>query len=124
VELQRGITQSLVPRGASAAFDTEGTLTPPVFDDAPAAFKEAVRRHDIARVAALARRRDALTLVNLFSRVSEAERLLLYDRLNELVPAPPSVTRESMRWWTPGATDAWWPPVLKASGVEAIKKKR
>jgi hypothetical protein len=124
VKLARGVAQSLVPRGASASFDTEGTLTPPVFDDASAAFKEAVRRHDIARAAALARTRDAYTLLNLFSRATEDERLLLYDRLSQLVPPPPSIARESMRWWSPRVTDAWWPTVLKASGVEAIKKKK
>jgi len=124
VELGDGFVQSLVPRGASASFDAAGRLTPPVFDDASPAFKEAVRRHDIARVAALARLRDALTLLNLFSRASEEERLMIYDRLAALVPPPPSITRESMRWWTPRVTDAWWPPVLRASGVDAIKKKK
>jgi len=123
VDLTRGWTQSLVPRGASATFDKDGTLSPPVFDDASAAFKDAVRRHDVARIAALARQRDALTLLNLFSRTSEEERLMIYDRLAQLVPPPPSIARDSMRWWSPGVTDAWWPPVLKASGVESIKKK-
>jgi hypothetical protein len=124
VDLTRGWTQSLVPRGASATFDAEGNLTVPVFDDAAPAFKEAVRRRDIARIAALARTRDALTLLNLFSRLGEEERLIVYDRLAQLVPPPPPITRESMRWWTPRATEPWWAPVLKASGVESIKKKK
>lgn len=124
VALARGWTQSLVPRGASATFDAQGALTPPVFDDAPAAFKDAVRRHDVARIVALARRRDALTLISLFSRTNEEERLLVYDRLAQLVPPPPSIPRESMRWWTPDVTDAWWPAVRQASGVSAIKKKK
>src|SRR5437764_316199 len=122
VALTRGWTQSLVPRGASATFDAEGMLTPPVFDDAPVAFKEAVRRHDIAQIVALARPRDALTLLNLFSRTNDEERLLVYDRLAQLVPPPAEITRQSMRWWSPGVTDAWWAPVRKASGVNAIKK--
>ena len=124
VELARGFTESLVPRGASANVDAEGNLTPPVFDDAPAEFKEAVRRHDIARVAALARTRDALTLLNLFRRTTEDERLIVYDRLAQLVPPPPPITRDSMRWWTPGVTNAWWAPVMNASGVNALKKKK
>ena len=124
VELARGETESLVPRGASASFDAEGNLTPPVFDDASAEFKEALRRHDIARVVALARTRDAFTLLNLFRRTTEEERLIIYDRLAQLVPPPPPITRDSMRWWTPGVTNAWWAPVMKASGVEGLKKKR
>jgi len=124
VQLSRGWTQSLVPRGASARFDAEGTLTPPVFDDAFPEFKDAVRRNDVPRIVALARPRDALTLLNLFSRTSEEERLLVYDRLAELVPPSAPIARQSMRWWTPGLTDAWWPPVLRASGVDAIKKKK
>ena len=124
VELGDGWVQSLVPRGASASFDAEGNLTAPVFDDAPIAFKEAVRRHDIARVVALARTRDAFTLLNLFRRTTEEERLIVYDRLAQLFPPPPPITRESMRWWTPGVTNAWWAPVMKASGVEGLKKKK
>jgi hypothetical protein len=124
VALTRGWTQSLVPRGASATFDAEGTLAPPVFDDASPEFKEAVRRHNIARVVALARTRDALTLINLFSRTTEEERLLVYDRLAQLVPPPAPIPRESMRWWTPGTTNEWWPAVLRASGVEALRKKK
>jgi hypothetical protein len=124
VELARDWTESLVPRGASAAFDAAGTLTPPVFDDASPELKDAVRRHDVARIAATARPRDALTLLNLFSRTTEEERLLVYDRLAQLVPPPAPIPRESMRWWTPGTTNEWWPAVLRASGVEAIRKKK
>lgn len=124
VELGDGFVQSLVPRGASATFDAAGALSPPVFDDASPAFKDALRRHAIPAALAAARPRDALTLLNLFSRTSEEERLLVYDRLAQLVPPPPSITRESMRWWTPGITGDWWAPVMKASGVEALKKKK
>jgi hypothetical protein len=118
VELGDGFVQSLVPRGASATFDAEGNLSPPVFDDASAEFKDAVRRRDIPRVTATARPRDALTLLNLRGHVTDDERMMLFDKLAQLVPPPPSITRESTRW------DAWWPAVLKASGVESIKKKK
>jgi len=124
VELGDGFVQSLVPRGASATFDAAGSLSPAVFDDASPAFKEAIRRHDIPRAAALARTRDEFTLLNLFRRTTEEERFIVYDRLAQLVPPPPSITRESVRWWTPGSTGDWWAPVMKASGIEAIKKKR
>ena len=124
VNLTRGWRQSLVPRGASATFNAEGTLTPPVFDDAPAEFRDAVRRNDVAHAVALARPRDALTLLNLFRwSTTEEERLLVYDRLAQFVPPPPSIERESVRWWMPGTTEAWWQPVFAASGLQAIKKK-
>ena len=47
-----------------------------------------------------------------------------YDRLNQLVPAPVTVPRDAVRSWTPSVTEPWWPPVLQASGVSAIKKKK
>jgi len=49
---------------------------------------------------------------------------MVYDRLNQLVPAPPSVTRDAIRNWEFLTVDPWWSDVLKASGVNAIKKKK
>src|SRR5262249_27753346 len=78
VGLTRSGRQSLVPERASALFDREGRLMPPVFDDAPSGFFEAVREFaldassserreaSVSAILALARRRDALTLLNLF----------------------------------------------------------
>jgi hypothetical protein len=133
VGLTRYGRQSLVPERASASFDREGNLMPPVFDDAPAGFLDAVREFSLGEPAAtrdaalaaileLARRRDALTLLNLFPIASPEERLRVYDRLNALVPAPAAVTREAVENWRIGTTDAWWRPVFEASGVRAIKK--
>lgn len=121
VELQYGFIQSLVPANAHANIDADGNLSAPVFDDAP--FTAADSLDTILRTA---RKKDALTLVNLFSRAANGEqRVRIYDRLNALVPAPPSVSREALRdHWETGMADAWWPPVLKASGVTAIKKKK
>jgi hypothetical protein len=133
VELQYGFIQSLVPANAYANIDADGNLSAPVFDDASPALKAAASRfasaRDDASLDALlreARTKDALTLVNLFARAANGEqRARVYDRLNTLVPAPPGITRETMREYrSTGAADAWWPPALKASGVTAIKKKR
>jgi hypothetical protein len=124
VDLTHGYEQSLVPQGASALIDSDGSLTVPVFDDAAPAFRAAVRNHDMATIVALSRTRDALTLLNLFRDATPDDRVLLYDRLNQLVPAPPSITRESVRYWTPSATELWWRPVLRASGVNQLKKKK
>jgi hypothetical protein len=109
-------SQSLVPQGARATIDRSGALGPPVFDDALPRFKAAIARHDIAAALPFARRRDALTLINLFKTATAEERTLVYSRLNQLVPAPAGVT--------PGWVEPWWPAVIKASGVSAIKKKK
>ena len=128
VDLTQDYQQSLVPQGASALFTPEGQLTAPIFDDAPPAFRAAVRDfahgRDLATIVALARLRDALTLLNLFRIATPDERVLLYDRLNQLVPAPPSIGREAVRYWRPDVTELWWRPVLRASGVNALKKKK
>jgi hypothetical protein len=107
--------QSLVPRGARAIISADGRLSPPVFEDASPEFRAAIFRGDIDAALPLARRRDALTLINLFRVATPDERTRIYERLNALVPAPPGVTPESI--------EPWWPIVMKASGVSAIKKK-
>jgi hypothetical protein len=124
VELSENWTQSLVPQGAMATISSDGSLSPPIFEDASPMFKEALRRGDLKTALALARRRDALTLINLFRFASEEQRLAIYDRLNALVPAPPGLTREAVRYGSFRTVEAWWPDVLKASGVNAIKKKK
>ena len=108
--------QSLVPQGARASIDPQGRLGPPVFDDALPEFKKSIARGDLKSALPLARRRDALTLITLFRSATADERLLLYKRLSELVPAPAGVSPD---WIEP-----WWPAVMRASGVPAIKKKK
>jgi len=116
--------QSLVPQGARAVIAPDGRLSPPLFEDASPAFQAAIERGDLNTALPLARRRDALTLINLFRFASTDERLRIYDRLNELVPAPASVPREAMLHWTMTTLDPWWILALKASGVSAIKKNK
>jgi hypothetical protein len=124
VDLTHSYEQALVPQGASAVIESDGSLTVPVFDDAAPPFHAAIRNHDMPTILALARTRDAFTLLNLFRVASPDERMLLYDRLNQLVPAPPSITRESVRYWSPWSTELWWTPVLRASGIHALKKSK
>ena len=116
--------QSLVPQGAKAVIAADGWLSPPLFEDASPAFQAAIERRDLNAALPLARRRDALTLINLFRFANTDERLRIYDRLNELVPAPASVPREAMLHWTMTTLDPWWALALKASGVSAIKKNK
>jgi len=124
VDLTHDYEQSLVPQGASAFIGSDSSLTVPIFDDAAPRFKTAVLQHDVPTIVALARTRDAFTLLNLFRLSTPDERMLLYDRLEQLVPPPPSITRESVRYWTPSSTELWWRPVLRACGIHALKKKK
>lgn len=124
VDLTHDYEQSLVPQGASAFIGSDSSLTVPIFDDAAPRFKTAVLQHDFPTIVTLARTRDAFTLLNLFRLSTPDERMLLYDRLSQLVPPPPSITRESVRYWTPSSTELWWRPVLRACGIHALKKKK
>jgi hypothetical protein len=121
VDLRYGVLQSLVPAHAHATIDAGGNPGPPIFDDAP--FRDDA---SLDTIFSRARTKDAFTLLNLLPRAANADqRARIYDRLNALVPAPPAVTREAVRdRWSTGTADAWWPPVMKASGVTAIKKKK
>jgi len=115
VELNN-LAQSLVPAGATATIAADGRLGPPVFNDASAEFKTAIAIGNLSLALSVARKRDAFTLINLFRNANDQERQQLFDRLNALVPAPAGVT--------PHSIEAWWPVVMKASGVSMIKKKK
>jgi hypothetical protein len=130
VQLEHGGQQTLVPQGAVAVTAPDGRLSAPVFTAYSKKFTESVigysfgRKEDLPTILSLARRRDALTLLNLFRFATPEERLRIYDRLSALVPAPPTIPREAMQNWTLSTNDNWWPSILKASGVNAIKKKK
>ena len=128
VDLSDGLWQSLVPQGASASINAGGQISVPVFDDADPRFRIAARdfehAHDLTTILSLARKRDAFTLLNLFRLATPDEATRLYDRLNELVPAPLPVRREAIRNWQPSTTELWWRPVLAASGLGEIRKKK
>jgi hypothetical protein len=128
VELSDGLWQSLVPQGASASISADGRISVPVFDDADPRLRIAARdfehAHDLTTILAFARKRDAFTLLNLFRLTTPDESTRLYDRLNQLVPAPLPVRRDAVRNWQPSATELWWRPVIAASGLGEIKKKK
>ena len=98
VQLENGIQESLIPAGASGEMRRGRAPTVPVYDDASAAFRDAVRRYEQAPDGALvetivtnARTRDVLTLLVLVSRGGEGiERLA--SRAAELWPMPQGVT--------------------------------
>jgi hypothetical protein len=134
VDLSHVYKQLLVPAGAAARIAADGTLSPPYFEDASQAFKQALLdfsfgesgsvRHRAALETLLrdSRQRDALTLLNLFPRADVEERLRIFDRLNQLVPAPSSITRRNARDWEINSMNDWWPLVEKQLGLSAIQK--
>jgi hypothetical protein len=111
--------RSLVPAGAVS--DTRPGQAPgtPHFEDASAAFSDALDAFDFggtpaAQQAALdalvreSRPRDAISLWHLLSRVEGEPRARVYDRLASLVPPPASVSREGVLGGDRAMLDAWW----------------
>jgi hypothetical protein len=112
--------ESFIPAGAACA--TRPRIGPgtPYYEDASEPFCEALARFDFGTVAAIekdsdvtiilaeSRRRDALTLWHLLSRVGEPDRGRVYDRLGGFVPPPAAVTREGVLRLDQRMLDAWW----------------
>jgi hypothetical protein len=98
VQLENGILESLIPAGASGEMTRGQAPTVPVYDDASALFRDAVRQYERAPGAASldgivenARTRDVLTLLMLISRGGTGiDRLTV--RAAELWPMPEGVT--------------------------------
>ncbi len=136
VQLEYSSEQSLVPAGMVAEIARGGLITPAYYPDASPAFREALITwslwaqmgdtffpHALDTVLRDARRRDALTIVNLFRRTYSAdERARIFDRLNQLVPAPAAVNRAEVIAGDLGATNAWWPEIYKALGLTPFVK--
>jgi ferric-dicitrate binding protein FerR (iron transport regulator) len=112
--------ESLIPAGSVCATRPKIGPGTPYFEDASASFREALTRFDFAKITpqernalletllADARQQDALTLWHLLSRVSDAERLGVYDRLATLAPPPQDVTREGILRLDQKMLDSWW----------------
>lgn len=112
--------QALIPAGAMCL--THAGLGPgtPYFEDAPAALRAAVETIDSATAAdatraaavdgalASSRPRDALTLWHLLQRVEGGARDRVYDRLAQVVPPPPGVTRDGVRAGNTRMLELWW----------------
>ncbi|HYO99301.1 MAG TPA: hypothetical protein VER76_03720, partial [Pyrinomonadaceae bacterium] len=105
----------MVPAGA-ACWTQPGTGPgTPYFEDASAAFLEALSQFDFAQggaravhtVLSEARPRDTLTLWHLLARVEGDERMRVYERLAALAPPPASVTREGIMLLDPAMLYDW-----------------
>ncbi len=112
--------ESFIPAGAIC--QTRPKIGPgtPYFEDASASFREALSRFDFESTTSAERnallgillvdacKNDALSLWHLLSRVSDADRAGVYDRLAALAPPPTGVTREGILRLDLPMLDAWW----------------
>lgn len=95
---------TLVPAGAVARTRKGQRPGLPYFEDAPAAWQQVVNEIDasgltdqrLALVLRDARVRDTLTLWHLLTRTDRDQRVRVYDRMQALVPAPATVTRDDV----------------------------
>jgi len=112
--------ESFIPAGAVCATRPKVGPGTPYFEDASASFRDALAKFDFAPTTAQernallgillvdARKNDALTLWHLLSRVSDADRAGVYDRLAVLAPPPENVTREGILRLDREMLDSWW----------------
>jgi hypothetical protein len=112
--------ESFIPAGAVCKTRPKIGPGTPYMEDAPTSFRDALSRFDFEsttpaeRNALLgillvdARKNDALTIWHLLSRVSDADRPGVYDRLAVLAPPPTGVTREGILRLDRPMLDAWW----------------
>ena len=112
--------EAFITAGAACATKPKTGPGTPYFEDASAEFRSALSRfdfddvtpqqrdEDLTVVLAQARKRDALTLWHLLSRVDESQRAAVYDRLATLAPPPKSVTREGVLQLDQPMIDSWW----------------
>jgi hypothetical protein len=112
--------ESFIPAGAVCATRPKIGPGTPYFDDATPAFREALSRFDfeattpeergtlLGVLIGDARKKDALTFWHLLSRVTDADRPSVFDRLASLAPPPAGVTREGILRLDRPMLDAWW----------------
>ncbi len=129
--------EAFIPQGAMCATRPGVGPGTPRYEDAPSGYAEALNTLDFGepgdpgRAAALdlilsqARRRDALTLWHLLSRGTRDERGRVYDRLNELAPAPRGITRDTILRGERGELAYWWDTLGVETGSwwKFMKKK-
>jgi ferric-dicitrate binding protein FerR (iron transport regulator) len=112
--------ESFIPAGAVCATRPKIGPGTPYFEDATPAFRLALSKFDFGAdtpaergallgvILAEARKNDALTLWHLLSRVSDAHRPDVYNRLGALAPPPDGVTRKGILYLNRQMLDSWW----------------
>ncbi len=151
VQLDTGRGEVLVPMHATVALRANAPPGTPRDLGASDAFVAALRAidarggdlapddADIRSLAAAARPQDAISLLSLLQRHPELARGPLYDRLRELLPEAPAVSRDAIRergghalspWWDalpyPRVKQWWlqWPDALPTDGPPAAVFER
>lgn len=111
---------SFIPAGAMCLTRPRQGPGTPYFEDSSETFRAALHALDFDEmggteremalriVLSQARRRDAFTLWHLLTRVNEAERPMVYDRLVALVHAPAGTSREGTLRLDAAMLDRWW----------------
>lgn len=99
--------ESLVPAGAECRIAPGGGPGIPYFEDAPEAFKNALKNLDLERVLDSARVRDTLSLWHLISRVAPGDRARVFDRIAALSPPPEDISREQALKLDPETLRRW-----------------
>ncbi|MCL5287597.1 MAG: hypothetical protein M1453_06335 [Acidobacteria bacterium] len=127
VTLERNGRESLVPAGAICLTRPGAGPGTPYYEDAPEKLKQTLAQLDsllgapqgndqgsmnvragaLDTVLAESRKRDALTLWHLLTRVAPEEKNRIYDRMAQLVPPPAGVTREGILSGNVAMRDAW-----------------
>lgn len=108
--------ESLIPSGAACITRKNIGTGTPYFQDASDELKAAVERFDtnghqekdLLIIMQQARKRDALTLWHLLTRVDPSHRGMVYDRLLAFVNPPNIVTREGILRLDRQMIEAWW----------------
>ncbi len=112
--------ESFIPAGAVCRTRPKIGPGTPYMEDASQSFRDALSRFDFEPVTPAernallgilltdARKNDALTIWHLISRVSDADRPGVYDRLAVLAPPPAGVTREGILRLDRPMLDSWW----------------
>jgi len=112
--------ESFIPAGAVCKTRPKIGPGTPYMEDASASFQEGLSRFDFESITpaertallgtllAEAGKNDAMTLWHLLSRVGDADRPAVYDRLAGLAPPPASVTREGLLRLDRTMLDSWW----------------
>jgi hypothetical protein len=111
--------ESFIPAGAVCKTRPKIGPGTPYMEDASQSFRDALSRFDFESITPTernvllgilltdARKNDAMTLWHLLSRVSDADRPGVYDRLAALAPAPAGVTREGILGLDRTMLDTW-----------------
>ena len=114
VDFDGDTRSSLVPEGAMSELRREHGPGSPYWDDAPPAFRDALRAYDITgstadleRVLATARERDAMTILHILERATREHRGMVFDRLAQIAPPPSGVTREGVLERNFDMLEAW-----------------